>query len=189
MRNKAISINLIGRKKTFVDKFINWSLTIGRLIIIITELIALGTFLYRFDLDRKLIDLSDEITKKQAIVRYLKANEDKYRNLQGRLSIASKFIDNSTNHIKIFNDIITMAPNDLTFKTISSTGDGIKIDSSLRSVSSLAKYIQSIKDYPQVQSVSLDKIENKTSNSTINVSLSITLKTQAQQNNTNLNKL
>ena len=52
MENSPASINLVKKnEKSSVDKFINWTLSIGRLIVIITEIIAISAFLYRFSLD------------------------------------------------------------------------------------------------------------------------------------------
>ena len=90
MSNRSPSINLI--KNTQVDFFtelINWALTVGRLLVIIIELIALGAFLYRFSLDRRLDELRTDIKAKQTIVLTQKDNETKYRDLQDRLQLAS----------------------------------------------------------------------------------------------------
>ena len=47
MRQKhSASINLVkGDKDDFLNKFIDWALTIGRLLVIITEIIALSFYL------------------------------------------------------------------------------------------------------------------------------------------------
>lgn len=181
VKNKFNSVNLIRNKKgTFFDKFINWALSIGRLVVILTEIIALGTFLYRFSLDRDLIDLHDKIKQQQAIIKYLKPNEEKFRNLQERLSVAAKFIDNSSSMVKIFDDFIGYAPNDLLFKNLAVSEDTIKIDATVRSVSSLSRFIRLIKTHPKAQWVSLDRIENKTSNSTVVFVLTVGTKKKDQ---------
>ena len=67
------SINLFKDKnKNFFDLFIKWALSIGRVVVIATEAIALSAFLYRFSLDQQLIDLNDKIVQKQALVKLLK---------------------------------------------------------------------------------------------------------------------
>ncbi|MDE2025485.1 MAG: hypothetical protein KGJ07_03255, partial [Patescibacteria group bacterium] len=77
------TINLVrGRRPRVLDQFVGWALTIGRVVVILTELIALGAFLYRFGLDRQLVDLHDKIAQEQSIVDLLKQNENSYRNLQ-----------------------------------------------------------------------------------------------------------
>ena len=57
-----ISINLVkSRKPHFLDRFITWALNAGRLLVIITETVALSAFLFRFGLDREIVDLNDKI--------------------------------------------------------------------------------------------------------------------------------
>ena len=91
MQKKPISINLLKQQTSLVDRFIDWALTIGRLLVILTEIVALSAFIYRFSLDRQLIDLHSKITQEQAIANYLNNNEKKYRNLQDRLAIATNY--------------------------------------------------------------------------------------------------
>ena len=66
MEKENHSINLLSTKdKSTADIFLFWALYIGRLLVIITEVIALFVFLSRFSIDRKLIDYSDSIKKQQ----------------------------------------------------------------------------------------------------------------------------
>jgi hypothetical protein len=91
MAKDQLSINLLGNKNASIaDQFLTWALAIGRLLVIVTETVALATFLYRFSIDRQLIDLHDEITKNQAIVAYLKQGEDSYRHMQQKIAISQK---------------------------------------------------------------------------------------------------
>src|SRR5258708_19931440 len=111
-------INLLGRNVSFVDRFVNWALTVGRAVVIATEVIALSAFLYRFSLDRQLIDIHSKIKQEQAVVGYLKPNEDIYRNLQTRLSLASSFSPQSRDEIKLIKYIVDFTPQDFSFKII-----------------------------------------------------------------------
>jgi hypothetical protein len=52
MAKDQISINLLDNKgKSFTEQFLDWALAIGRLLIIVTETVALAAFLYRFSID------------------------------------------------------------------------------------------------------------------------------------------
>lgn len=177
MTKEIPSINLIKKKqKSFFERFIAWALTIGRLIVILTEVIALSTFLYRFSLDRKLVDLHDQIKQKQAIVELLKQNEDKYRNLQNRLAVASGFIDSADKTTKMFIDIENLAPADVSFNNIRLSEKDIQIDASMQSVTSLTTFVKKLQEYPSFKSVSLNKIENKTSSAVIVASITLRLR-------------
>lgn len=179
----SLSINLVkGQDKGFFDKFINWALTVGRLVVILTELVALSAFLYRFSLDRRLIDLHDQVSQKQSIVKLLKQKEGTYRNIQGRLALASTLSKTGQEKNQIFSDILSLAPPDFIFNNIMVSQDTVKIDASVKSVSSLANFIRDIRNYKETGSVSLDKIENKTAGTAIAVSLAVRLKKTNSQN-------
>lgn len=178
---KTPSINLLESKgKGFLDKFINWALTIGRFIVIITEVIALSAFLYRFSLDRQLVDLHGKIKQEQALVSSLKGNEKTYRNLQERLALASKFIDKGEQTVKIFKEIMALTPKDFIFSDLTVSEDQLAINGSVRRISSLASFIKALRNYPNINTISLDKIENKTSNGTITVGITATFKKEGE---------
>src|SRR5260221_21750 len=88
---KSISINLLDNDhhNTF-DIFISWALSTGRIIIIVTEIVALVAFLQRFDLDEKLSDLHSKMKFDQQVVDALQSNEKTYRSLQFRLQSESQ---------------------------------------------------------------------------------------------------
>lgn len=159
------------RNKHFVDNFIQWALTIGRLLVIVTETVALSAFLYRFSLDRELVDLHDEVEQKQAIVKLLKNNEEKYRNFQERLANIKDLAASGIKTTKLFTDIVSLAPNNLILNNVTLSQNTVKIDANAQSVIALTTFIKQLKNYPSIQAVSLDKIENKTLSATIAVSI------------------
>ena len=184
MLKKSNSINLLKKQTSIVDRFVNWAPTIGRLVVILTEVVALSAFIYRFSLDRQLIDLHSKITQEQAIVNYLKDNEASYRNLQDRLTLANNYSALGVNRFKIFNDVIGFAPKGIAFNSISLYEDRVKIDANVDSVYSLNTFVNSIKNYPAVDSVSIEKIESKPSSAVITINMTATLKQNMTYANT-----
>jgi Tfp pilus assembly protein PilN len=176
------SINLVKNRKPHVlDQFISWAVTIGRALVIVVELVALGAFLYRFGLDRQLVDLHDKIKQEQNIVSFLKKNEDTYRNLQTRLELANNILINQTQITKTFQDILNLLPQDMILKTVTFSPSSMKIDATAQSVNSLSNFISNLKNYPTVSSVSIDKIETKTASAIINLTLTIQFKKNSTQ--------
>ena len=180
---KKAGINLLNTKhSSFLERFINWTLTVGRIVVILTELIALGAFLYRFSLDQQLIDLHSKIKQEQAIVAYLKDSEATYRNLQDRLSVASNFSAAGNERVKVFKDLIAFAPPGIIFDDFNLTYNRVKISTEVYSVSSLSSFVDSLKKYSSVEKVSIDKIENQASSGTLAVTINATLKTKTYAN-------
>lgn len=176
MPNKPTSINLLrGKEKSFLDKFITWALSYGRLVIIITEGIALGAFLFRFGLDAKLVDLHDKIKQQQQIVSGSKVDEDKYRDLQARLGAISQLGSQAENQTKIYFDLINNIPADFLIEQIVENDSSIKIKAQVYSLEAFTTYITYLKDNKQIKTISIDSIENKPSTGQIITGLSIEL--------------
>lgn len=171
------SINLIrGRKPHFFDHFVGWALTVGRVVVIAVEGIALAAFLYRFGLDRQLIDLHDKIASEQNIVKFLQKNENVYRNFQSRLSLSSNILSVQDQTLKSFKDISKLIPSDMSVQTLLFSQENMKLEATMQSVNTFTTFIDKLKTYPTVDSISIDRIENRTSSGTISITLTATFK-------------
>lgn len=176
MPNNLPSINLVRNKKTpLIDRVINWALTVGRLIVILTEIIAMATFIYRFSLDEKLIDLHSVIKQKQAMVSFQKQDEEKYRNLQERIALASTNSEKVVKVNKIIMDIIKLIPQEISINDLTFNKDRITMNLDMASAPLLKTFVTPLKTYPEVKSVSIDNIESRPSVGLL-ASLTITIK-------------
>src|SRR4051812_34084600 len=118
MGNTMNSINLLPSKgEGLLSQFLTWALNVGRLLIILTETLALSTFIYRFSLDMKIIDLHDQIRADSFIVSNFKTSEDKYRNLQTRLGLVKEYTSTSEQIVVVFKDLTELGRGKVTFKS------------------------------------------------------------------------
>lgn len=176
MQSHTPSVNLLKSKdNNYIDKFISWALTIGRMVIILTETIALVAFLYRFILDRQIIDQKDRITQTAAQLKLYDQSEKNFRNLQGRLDLINKLEKQAPEQITLFSDIVNNTPKGMTMTTINVSSIGIHVDANVQSIAALTKFVNTLKQDPRILSVSIDKIENKTLDATIVVGVSAKL--------------
>lgn len=93
------NINLLqqrGAPLTFWEKFYDWITNTARVIVIVTELLVLGAFGWRFWLDRKLNDLKSEIKVKGETLKSLSRQEDEIRDLQAKTETYNNLWDNSS---------------------------------------------------------------------------------------------
>ncbi|HZE87151.1 MAG TPA: hypothetical protein VE090_02985 [Methylomirabilota bacterium] len=179
-KKKIKSINLLPNKgDDLINDFLGWALTVGRLLIIVTETLALSVFAYRFSLDRQIIDLHDKIKTESIIVQNFKSGEDTYRNLQARLASVDQYDTLSDTTLTITKDIIDMGRNKVTFKNLIVGTNTAEIDVQAPSATSLSLFTQALKNYPNITGVSVDRVENKTSSAIINVSITGQLKNAA----------
>ncbi|MEK7185982.1 MAG: hypothetical protein AAB675_01295 [Patescibacteria group bacterium] len=175
-KKHSASINLVkGDKDDLLNKFIDWALTIGRLLVIITEIIALSSFIYRFTLDRQIIDLHSRNKQLETQVNFFSSKEEIYRNLQGRLAVSSEFSSAGQTKVNIFKDVLAFATSGMTYENVTITENSVNIDATFQSASSLKSFINALRQYPALSNVSIGKIENRLSNAQIVVAISADL--------------
>ncbi len=177
MAKSINDINLLPKGAgNFSEILLNWTLNIGRLLIILTEALALSVFLYRFSLDMRIVDLNDAIKQQSAITKNFESYEAEYRSLQERLRLAEEYNNNSQDVTSIFSDIIEAGRNKVTFNNILVSTEQISISTQSQSAGNLNSFIENIKHNPKIDAVSIDNIDNKTSTATIGLRITAKMK-------------
>lgn len=172
----SASVNLVKTKENTYDNIVHWALTIGRVLIIVTELVAFSAFIYRFSLDRTIVDLHSKIKQEKTVLDNLKTQEETYRNLQERIALIQKITVEGNAKVETLKDIIALTPQGITFNSFSLQPGQLDIDSNIESVSSLNTFIKSLKSYSKISSVSITNITNKADGSGINVFITVIFK-------------
>lgn len=176
MEEPVPSINLLPKKgESFFTHFFNWTLSVGRLLIILIEFIALATFLSRFSLDMQIVDLHDKIKRDAAMLTQMKPAEENFRNLHTRLALIDTYKTIGTRTPSLFSDIANLGRGSITFKNLTVGPETAKIEAQAVSSASISDFIAALKKHPLVTSVSVDKVENETSKAMITVSITATL--------------
>lgn len=180
---KGLTINLAKKKGTpSLDVFIHWAITGGRFIVILTETIALGAFLYRFTLDRQIVDLHDQINQRQKIVAAFATDEAAYRNLQDRLTQMDTINKNVTITPALFSDIQELAnKNAITIKLLTMNDKNLHIEFTTGSLTNLKAFINDLNKRPDISGISLDRIEDRITTAQLEAEVSCTLQTAAVQ--------
>lgn len=171
------AINLAkGRGISFIDRFLNWALSIGRVIVILTEGVALGAFLFRFSLDRDIIDLHSKINQEEIIVKLLNKNETIFRNVQDRLALIKILDKQADSRVTMLGDLFTLIPAAVHVEGVKLDADTLQIETSAQNPDVLSTLIKQLKVHPKVASVSIGKIENRTTTASILITLSVKLR-------------
>jgi hypothetical protein len=182
MAKEAYSINLLPNKgDNLITQFFNWALTVGRLLVILTETLALSVFIYRFTLDMRIVDLNDQIRSESIIVSNFQTAEENFRNLQTRLAFAKKYDETDDKTLRVLQDITNMGRNKVTFKQLLVTTKGIDLEIQAPSPGNLSQFITALKTYPGLSELSIDQVANKTSDAEITVSISANMEGASQE--------
>ena len=177
MDKQPASINLLKKQgNSTLDTILHFAVTGGRFIIILTETIALAAFLYRFTLDRQIIDLRDEIRANAAIVSQYESLEQDYRGIQDRIQQAGVLSKEAPMLPGLFSGIIEKGNGRVTFTSVLISVDTIRMEADASSVAALNEFVTALRSDPLIEEVSIDRIENRTSNALISVAISAQIK-------------
>lgn len=166
---------------SFGAKVIKWLTTVGRWVIVVTELIVVSAFISRFSLDRKNSDLSDTIRQQQAILESTQYFEKEFNSFQQRLKFIKNFYQNDFQYGQKINTLIKSTPDDLLYKSISLQKDdqqNILANASLTAFNegAIIGFINNLTLNPDISSVKINQIEKKEQENNYLVSISVTFK-------------
>lgn len=161
---KAVSVNLLQRtdsEHTAVGRITTWAVTYGRYIMIGTEIVVLLAFIARFSLDRKLTDLKEEISQKQAIITANAGFEQDIRNIQDRLSKIKTTATGQTKPIDLFTVITSSLPPDVYISTLDYSVNRLSIEAIAGSSEGFSQFLAVFAATPGVRDVEIGDIQKQ----------------------------
>jgi len=177
MAEKNQSINLLPRQgESLLNQFLNWTLTIGRLLVILTEMVALATFIYRFSLDMQIVDLHDKIKSESFIVANFHSAEVTFRDIQDRLKTAKQYTTIGGTTSSIFSDITKIGKGKITFIDLTVSTQSVKIVLQSPSAGQLSDFTNELKNDPSVTAVTVDKVDINPATAEITENITAALK-------------
>ncbi len=166
----AINVNLLP-KDPFSDsifgKLLNWTLSVGRYIVVFTEVIVILTFLSRFTLDRQLTDLNESILKKQSLLESYSSLETTVRGIQNKAQFIST-IKAATDIPNTLDYLLANFPQDILFDSIDINQDNFVVVGRAFSQQSLSQFVNFLKSNPNFQEVSIDQLRTSEDDLAIN---------------------
>ena len=173
-------INLLPKEKWetgTAGKLLKWALSIGRYIVVFTELVVIYAFLYRFILDRKLMYINEQVNQQKKIIVTYGDLETNFRTLQAKLTNISKAEKNSLDMSVILTNLSEITPLDTTYNSIDVEGQKVALEGQTLSEIGLATLLTKAQESKIFSGVSLDNVSSANEKSqTINFRMELSLK-------------
>jgi hypothetical protein len=162
-----ININLVPKDPFFespIGKTLRWALSVGRYIVIFTELIVIFSFGTRFSLDRRVTDLNDSINQKQSIIQSYGELEDQVRLAQFKIEQYQQ-VEQQSNLAELFPVLSEITPRDIRLEELVIKSNGVILEGTTLSQNSFNILINNMQLSPQFFNITVDRIEtNKDKN-------------------------
>ena len=161
MSARKTSINLLPQnefEQTPLGKFLKWALTFGKYIVILTQLMVIAAFLFRFKLDRDLDNLNESIGQNQEVVTSYQDLEHKVRVLQNQLT-SLKIITDDQFLIKTALQAISQStPSQIEFESLTLAQDSVSIKGRSLNEVALATLIASLQNRSEFTDINVNSI-------------------------------
>lgn len=112
-------INLLEKKEiSFTDKLVYFALNYLRYIIVITQLVVIGVFFYRFQIDQRVIDLKESVDQKKEIVEIVLSLFKEGERIDKKSKEIEKILNQQETFKKMFDYLISIFPDGVTLNSI-----------------------------------------------------------------------
>jgi hypothetical protein len=170
-----IEINLLPKDpfmESLPGKFLTWSLSIGRYIVVLTELIVIISFLSRFQLDRKLTDLNEAIEKQKSIILSYQETENRFLTTQTKINFLKKVQQNNT-FLDSMNFLEKNLPIDVKLSSISIQSSGWTLSASALSAQGMKLAVDKIISINSQSDVSMGSVKLNSRTGTIDFDINV----------------
>jgi Tfp pilus assembly protein PilN len=158
-------------QQSFIDKAIFFSYNYLRYILVITQMVVLGVFTYRFTVDQDIVDLKDRLRQKQEIVKVSKpllaegaVIDDKIRNIKSIISKQQETLDMISYYLSIYPEKISA-----THLTIQQ--NEVSLEGRTSDINVLQSFYKRLKDDNKFKSSELKNVEKTDTGYSFSMSL------------------
>ncbi|MDD3744688.1 MAG: PilN domain-containing protein [Lentimicrobiaceae bacterium] len=165
-----IAINLVPKDpffETFWGRSFKWALTVGRYIVIFTELVVIVSFATRFSLDRRNTDLNDQIHEKEQVLKSYGDLETKFRFIQQQITDYQQ-LQQEANIVEIFPILNDTIPQNVVFNNLTIRNASLSFSGVAYSQDSLNVLVNNMQLDSHFSNVRISKIESTQQSAGIN---------------------
>lgn len=183
LKFKPVDINLLpgsnDLEKTKFGKILKWSLNVGRIIVVFTELIVIMAFLARFKLDRDLTILHESIEQKKSIITSASTMERNFRKMQERINKIPLLEAEQTPFDLMITDIAANTPIDVFINRVTIDKKSVMLSGVALSDAGLATLIYQLRSSPKFSEIELEGVNKKKDSPEIQFSVKTGLTSEA----------
>lgn len=159
---KFIKVNLLPKdafETSFLGNFLKWSLTAGRVMVVLTEFVVILAFSSRFWFDKRLNDLKESNDSKQLTIQSYGETEDQMRQILLRQEPVEIWLNERLGVKEGLGRLTALLPNGVILNQASFLQAGMGIAGVAGSEQALAQTINVMRSYQNVERVEIKKIE------------------------------
>lgn len=176
----SVAINLVPQDpffETVLGRALKWALSVGRYIVIFTEMVVIISFATRFTLDRQVTDLNSAISQKERAIKSYGDLEKEFTFIQDQIE-DYKQLKQDYNLVEIFPLLNETIPNGVAFDSLTIQSDSINFSGTAFSQDALNILINNMqldKNFSDVRISSIESRDEKSSGVLFDISSNVNL--------------
>lgn len=163
----TLDVNLMPKDPFFetpIGRILNWTLSVGRYVVIFTQLVVILSFSTRFILDRQVTDLNATINQKKTAIESYEDLEKRFLFIQKQITDI-KQLQQESNLMEIFPILNETIPSNVILNDLTIRSSEVVFSGTALSQTSLNILVNNVKLSPHFDNVSIGKIESRGENS------------------------
>lgn len=166
-RKVVLDVNLVPKDpffQTILGRSLKWALSIGRYIVIFTELVVIVSFATRFTLDRQVTDLNASINQKRMVIESYGDLEERFLFVQQQIADYQQ-LKTESNLAEVFPLLNETIPSNVVLDTLTINPGEVVFTGSAYSQTALNILVNNVQLSPYFSDASIGKIESTGANS------------------------
>lgn len=156
------TINLLQIHKKEVgllDKIVYFFLNYLRYIFVITQLIIIGVFFYRFKIDQSIVDLKESVDQKQEIIQVVYPLIKQAESIDRKMKEIKKTVNDQNKAEKMIDYLLSIFPEKLSLSNLTIEKDSLKLIGSSADPTQLQLFYRILKKDSRFESVELQSLK------------------------------
>ncbi len=158
-------------EQTFFDRVVFFAFNYVRYILVITQLVVLGVFTYRFTVDQELLDLKETLKQKQEIVKVSAPLINEAMAIEGKTQNVKQLLSNQTTFTDMINYYLSRFPEKITATQITVDDTNINLDGVTQDVAILQNFYLRLKSEKKFKDIQIDNLNKTESGYTFTLTL------------------
>ena len=157
------SINLLPRdafESSTLGVILSWALVFGKWAVILTQLVVMGAFLYRFSLDRNLTDLRKSIASNASVIKSYEQVERDFILAQKQVNQAKLALSSQETLLKVLANLEKITPRDVWYDRVTLSPSTLALTAYAASLSSFGQFLTMVQTDPLFKGIRIDSIES-----------------------------
>ncbi len=159
-----------------LGRILKWTTTVGRVLVVMTELVVILAFISRFYFDKRINDLDESITAKVGLIKAYKETEDDIRRVLTKQKVVTDYLSNNLNFNNKVGLIGGVMPNGGSLSTMAIKGKEVSIKGSVGSEGAFSQMLKGLKKEKTLKQLSLDLTTYDQESGKVNFNIRVTYK-------------